>query len=76
MRRLALLLLAVPLVAHAGGSNYGITPGTHPDLAGKVREWAVPTPRLCSTARPVSVGVSMRQIRLAVFANDGTKADR
>ena len=45
MRRLALLLLAVPLVAHAGGSNYGITPGTHPDLAGKVREWPVPTPR-------------------------------
>ena len=45
MRRLVLLLLAVPLVAHAGGSNYGITPGVHPDLAGKVREWAVPTPR-------------------------------
>jgi virginiamycin B lyase len=45
MKRLALLLLAVPLVAHAGGSNYGITPGVHPDLAGKVSEWPVPTPR-------------------------------
>jgi virginiamycin B lyase len=45
MRRLALLLVAVPLVAHAGGSNYGITPGAHPDLAGKVSEWPVPTPR-------------------------------
>jgi virginiamycin B lyase len=45
MKRLALLLVAVPLVAHAGGSNYGITPGTHPDLAGKVSEWPVPTPR-------------------------------
>src|SRR4029434_933537 len=45
MRRLALLLLAVPLVAHAGGSNYGVTPGAHPDLAGKVSEWPVPTPR-------------------------------
>jgi virginiamycin B lyase len=45
MRRLAFLLLAVPLVAHAGGSNYGITPGAHPDLAGKVSEWPVPTPR-------------------------------
>ena len=45
MKRLALLLVAVPLVAHAGGSNYGITPGAHPDLAGKVTEWPVPTPR-------------------------------
>jgi virginiamycin B lyase len=45
MRRLAFLLLAVPLVAHAGGSNYGITPGARPDLAGKVSEWPVPTPR-------------------------------
>src|SRR5687768_1281607 len=31
--------------AHAGGSNYGITPGARPDLAGKVSEWPVPTPR-------------------------------
>jgi virginiamycin B lyase len=45
MKRLALLLVAVPLIAHAGGSNYGITPGAHPDLAGKVSEWPVPTPR-------------------------------
>ena len=45
MRRLAFLLLAVPLVAHAGGSNYGITPGARPDLAGQVSEWPVPTPR-------------------------------
>jgi len=45
MKRLALLLVALPLVAHAGGSNYGITPGAHPDLAGKVSEWPVPTPR-------------------------------
>jgi virginiamycin B lyase len=46
MKRLGVLLLAVlPLTAHAGGSNYGITPGIHPDLAGKVSEWSVPTPR-------------------------------
>ena len=45
MKRLALLLVALPLVAHAGGSNYGITPGARPDLAGKVSEWPVPTPR-------------------------------
>ena len=30
---------------HAGGSNYGITPGTLTDPAGKVQEWRVPTPR-------------------------------
>jgi virginiamycin B lyase len=45
MRHLAWLLVALPLVAHAGGSNYGITPGAHPNLAGKVSEWPVPTPR-------------------------------
>src|SRR5262245_52597562 len=42
--RLMICLLPVGAV-HAGGSNYGITPGTHPDLAGKVSEWPVPTPR-------------------------------
>ena len=45
MKRLAFLLLALPLAAHAGGSNYGIAPGARPDLAGKVSEWPVPTPR-------------------------------
>ncbi|OGA94601.1 MAG: hypothetical protein A3G27_02685 [Betaproteobacteria bacterium RIFCSPLOWO2_12_FULL_66_14] len=40
-----LLLLAAPLVASAGGSNYGIAPGALPDVAGKVREWPVPTPK-------------------------------
>ena len=45
MRHLAWLLVALPLAAHAGGSNYGITPGAHPNLAGKVSEWPVPTPR-------------------------------
>ena len=45
MKRLAFLLVALPLAAHAGGSNYGIAPGPHPDLAGKVSEWPVPTPQ-------------------------------
>ena len=45
MKRLAFLLVALPLAAHAGGSNYGIAPGARPDLAGKVSEWPVPTPR-------------------------------
>jgi len=45
MNRLAYLLVALPFAAYAGGSNYGITPGAHPNLAGKVSEWPVPTPR-------------------------------
>src|SRR2546423_3618040 len=44
--RILLLLAAFPFAAaHAGGSNYGITPGTLPNIAGKVSEWPVPTPR-------------------------------
>ena len=30
---------------HAGNSNDGIVPGTIANLAGKLQEWAVPTPR-------------------------------
>jgi virginiamycin B lyase len=35
----------LPTAALAGGSNYGIAPGVHPELLGKVSEWPVPTPR-------------------------------
>lgn len=45
MRLLACILAAAPLSALAGGSNYGIAPGARPELAGKVSEWPVPTPR-------------------------------
>lgn len=45
MKYAACLLLAVPLVAAAGGSNYGIEPGSRPNFTGKVSEWPVPTPR-------------------------------
>ena len=45
MKLLACLAVAAPVLAYAGGSNYGITPGAHPDLASKVSEWPVPTPR-------------------------------
>src|SRR5690242_4473296 len=38
--------------AGAGGSNYGITPGSHPALAGKVTEWPVPTPRFARDPAP------------------------
>ncbi|HYC46515.1 MAG TPA: hypothetical protein VED01_13660 [Burkholderiales bacterium] len=44
-RIVSAVALASPLVACAGGSNYGIKPGEHPQLAGKVTEWPVPTPR-------------------------------
>jgi len=45
-RKLFLMLGLLPFAAaYAGGSNYGITPGARPDLAGKVSEWPVPTPR-------------------------------
>ena len=52
MKSLLCLLAAVPLAAFAGGSNYGITPGTHPNLAGKVSEWPVPTPRFARDPAP------------------------
>jgi len=53
MKYLLCLLAAVPLAAFAGGSNYGITPGAHPNLAGKVSEWPlVPTPRFARDPAP------------------------
>jgi virginiamycin B lyase len=45
MRALAYLLTLAPFAALAGGSNYGTAPGARPELAGKVIEWPVPTPR-------------------------------
>jgi virginiamycin B lyase len=46
----ALLLLAAP--AWAGGSNYGVAPGARPKLAGKITEWAVPTPEFARDPAP------------------------
>src|SRR5262245_40913269 len=47
MKHRFLLFLGVFACApvYGGGSNYGVTPGAHPNLAGKVSEWPVPTPR-------------------------------
>jgi virginiamycin B lyase len=45
MQRLIVLIAFAPLTALAGGSNYGVVPGVHAELAGKVSEWPVPTPR-------------------------------
>jgi virginiamycin B lyase len=52
--RSALIILAiVPVVAaHAGGSNYGVSPGAK-ELTGKISEWPVPTPKF---ARDPAIG--------------------
>ncbi len=53
---LLLLPLVVPPVALAGGSNYGIVPGAHPELAAKVSEWPVPTPKFARDPAPAPDG--------------------
>jgi virginiamycin B lyase len=42
--------------AYAGGSNYGIVPGALPQVAGKVSEWPVPTPRFARDPAPAPDG--------------------
>jgi virginiamycin B lyase len=39
------------LDAVAGGSNYGVVPGSR-DIAGKITEWSVPTPRFARDPAP------------------------
>ncbi|MDB5808772.1 MAG: lyase [Betaproteobacteria bacterium] len=56
MRILAFILAAAPLVAFAGGSNYGLAPGTLTNFAGKVSEWPVPTPRFARDPAPAPDG--------------------
>ena len=48
---LSLVVIAAPL-AHAGGSNYGVTPGARPALEGKISEWPVPTPKFARDPAP------------------------
>ena len=45
MLLIALLAGLISAQALAGGSNYGANPGIPQQFSGKVREWAVPTPR-------------------------------
>ena len=50
------LTLVLPLIlaatgAFAGGSNYGVAPGSR-DFAGKVSEWPVPTPKFARDPAP------------------------
>ena len=50
----ALMLVLFALVAadaSAGGSNYGVTPGSR-DIAGRISEWPVPTPRFARDPAP------------------------
>jgi virginiamycin B lyase len=51
MRSSVLVAIAFPIAAVAGGSNYGIAPGTR-DFSGKVSEWAVPTPKFARDPAP------------------------
>ena len=48
----ALLTLALAASANAGGSNYGIAPGSRPRIDGRVAEWAVPTPEFARDPAP------------------------
>ena len=45
------LLAFIPSLALAGGSNYGVAPGSR-DIAGKITEWSVPTPRFARDPAP------------------------
>jgi len=47
----ALVVAAMPFAAVAGGSNYGVAPGSR-DIAGKITEWSVPTPRFARDPAP------------------------
>jgi virginiamycin B lyase len=46
------IVIVTGVEAWAGGSNYGVAPGAHPKLAGKITEWAVPTPEFARDPAP------------------------
>ena len=50
-----ILLAFVPSLAVAGGSNYGVVPGSR-DVAGKITEWSVPTPNYARDPAPAPDG--------------------
>jgi virginiamycin B lyase len=49
-------LMLVSASALAGGSNYGVAPGALAQIAGKVREWPVPTPKFARDPAPAPDG--------------------
>lgn len=46
------LIMVIAGSAWAGGSNYGITPGTRPEIEGRISEWTVPTPMFARDPAP------------------------
>lgn len=56
MRYVLLMICAVSLVAYAGGSNYGTSPGAPQSFSGEVREWPVPTPEFARDPAPAPDG--------------------
>ncbi|HNN08016.1 MAG TPA: hypothetical protein PKM62_03740, partial [Azospira sp.] len=79
LRQSLLLLLALPLSALAGGSNYGTPPGALATITGEVREWPVPTPKFARDPAPAPDGsifiAVMRGNRIARF-DPGTQQFR
>ena len=73
------LLLAGPVVAIAGGSDYGTPPGALATITGEVREWPVPTPKFARDPAPAPDGsifiAVMRGNRIARF-DPGTQQFR
>jgi len=47
----AVSLLVIASAALAGGSNYGVAPGSK-QLSGKISEWPVPTPKFARDPAP------------------------
>jgi virginiamycin B lyase len=46
------IVIVTGAAAWAGGSNYVIAPGARPALAGRIAEWAVPTPQFARDPAP------------------------
>ena len=60
------LVLLLASGVWAGGSNYAIAPGARPGVAGKISEWAVPTPQFARDPAPGPDG----NIYVAVMAGN------
>jgi virginiamycin B lyase len=52
VRLLIALAAAAPVAVEAGGSNYGVAPGSRPSPTGTIAEWPVPTPRFARDPAP------------------------
>src|SRR3954462_7535977 len=70
-RILCASLAANATVAYAGGSNYGVTPGQR-EIAGKITEWSVPTPKF---ARDPAIGPDGNIYIAVMFGNKIARFD-